>query len=261
MNNDVMEFYKEKKKRISLYSHDDNFLKLSQTWIDKAFEQKYMYNFECLGRPIIQLPQDIIAFQELVWQTKPELIIETGIAHGGSLMLSASMLALLEYADAVEKNEELLNLQKPKRMVMGIDIDIRKHNQNAIEKHPMHSRIKMIEGSSISENIALQIKDFAKGFKTIMVCLDSNHTHNHVLQELNLYADLVTVGNYCIVWDTIVEHLHEDSFPDRPWNKGNNPKTAVWEFLKTHDEFEIDKTIQNKLLITVAPDGYLKRIK
>jgi cephalosporin hydroxylase len=216
-------------------------------WMFSDELKKYSYHFEWMGRPIIQYPQDIVQFQEIVWQTKPDLIIETGIAHGGSLVLSASMLSLLPPAER-------------QRMVLGIDIDIREHNREAIETHPMAGRIKMIEGSSIDLNVAAQVKDYAKNFNSIMVCLDSNHTHEHVLEELKIYAELVSVGNYCIVWDTIIEDMPQGSFPERPWDKGRNPKTAVWEFLKENDDFIIDKDIQNKLLITVAPDGYLKRI-
>lgn len=226
---------------------------------NQACKYKYSYNFTWMGRPIIQFPQDIIAMQELIWQVKPDLIIETGIAHGGSLIFSASMLALLDVCDAVASGRTL----DPKafhRKVLGIDIDIRAHNRAAIETHPMAFRIQMIQGSSIAPEIIEQVKQIASGYQRILVCLDSNHTHDHVLAELQAYAPLVTKGSYCVVFDTIIEDMQADSFPDRPWSKGNNPKTAVWEWLETHPEFEIDKNIENKLLITVAPDGYLKRL-
>jgi cephalosporin hydroxylase len=204
---------------------------------------KYVYHFTWLGRPIIQYPQDIIAMQEIIWEVKPDLIIETGIAHGGSIIFSASMMELLG----------------GNGHVLGIDIDIRQHNRIEIEKHPMFKRITMFEGSSIDPEMGKRVYEFAKSYKTIMVCLDSNHTHAHVLEELKLYAPLVTKGSYCVVFDTVIEDLPAGSFPDRPWDKGNNPKTAVWEFLKTPSEFEIDKFIENKLLITAAPDGYLRK--
>jgi cephalosporin hydroxylase len=187
------------------------------------------------------------------------LIIETGIAHGGSLILSASMLALLDMSDAIEAGQ-VMDPQKSKRKVLGIDIDIRAHNRAAIEAHPMASRIQMIQGSSIAPEVIAQVQQIAEAYSRILVCLDSNHTHDHVLAELNAYAPLTSIGSYCVVFDTIVEDMPEDMFPDRPWGPGNNPKTAVWEYLKTHPEFEMDKSIQHKLLITVAPDGYLKRI-
>jgi cephalosporin hydroxylase len=206
---------------------------------------KYSYNFSWLGRPIIQYPQDIVATQEIIWNTQPDLIIETGIAHGGSLIFYASLLELLG-GDG---------------HVIGIDIDIRQHNRVEIERHPMFKRITMIEGSSIDRAVAQRVYDLAQGRRRIMVVLDSNHTHAHVLEELNLYSDLVRKDNYLIVFDTVVEDMPENSFPDRPWGKGNNPKTAVWEFLKTNDRFVIDQEIEQKLLLTVAPDGYLKCVK
>ena len=220
---------------------------------------KYSYNYSALGRPIIQYPQDMVAMQELIWEIKPDLIIETGIAHGGSLIMSASMLALLDMCDAIESGA-MLNPRESKRKVLGVDIDIREHNRAAIEAHPMASRIQMIQGSSIAPEIVEQVRRVANGYERILVCLDSNHTHAHVLAELEAYAPLTSVGSYCVVFDTIVEDMPADMFPDRPWGPGDNPKTAVWEYLKTHPEFEIDKSIQHKLLITVAPDGYLKRI-
>jgi cephalosporin hydroxylase len=202
----------------------------------------------------------MVAIQELIWKVKPDLIIETGIAHGGSLIMSASMLALLDMCEAIELGT-ILDPKKSKRKVLGLDIDIRQHNREAIEAHPMSSRIQMIQGASIAPEIVEQAKSVAKNYQRVLVCLDSNHTHDHVLAELEAYAPLTSVGSYCVVFDTIIEDMPKSMFPDRPWGPGNNPKTAVSEYLKTHSEFEIDKQIQNKLVITVAPDGYLKRIK
>ena len=233
---------------------------LSRVWSRETNRNGYTYNFTWQGRPIIQYPQDMVAMQELIWQTKPDLIIETGIAHGGSLIYSASMLALLDMVDTIEKGT-VMDPRQSHRKVLGVDIDIRAHNRAAIEAHPMASRIQMIQGSSIAPDIIQQVRDIAKDFSRILVCLDSNHTHEHVLAELEAYAPLTSVGSYCVVMDTLVEDMPKDMFPDRPWGPGDNPKTAVWEYLKTHPEFEIDKNIPHKLLITVAPDGYLKRIK
>lgn len=198
--------------------------------------------------------------QELIWSIKPDLIIETGIAHGGSLILSASMLAMLDMCDAIEAGETL-DPKISRRKVLGIDIDIRAHNRAAIEAHPMASRIQMIQGSSIAPEIIEQVRAVAENYSRVLVCLDSNHTHDHVLAELQAYAPLTSEGSYCVVFDTVVEDMPKEMFPDRPWGPGDNPKTAVWEYLKTHAEFEIDKSIQHKLLITVAPDGYLKRVR
>jgi len=232
----------------------------TRQWMEESIRARYSYCFRWLGRPVIQYPQDIAAMQELIWAVRPDLIIETGIAHGGSLILSASMLAMLDMSDAITEGRTL-DPAKSERLVLGVDIDIRAHNRAAIESHPMASRIRMIQGSSIAEDVVAQVRELAKGFKRVMACLDSNHTHDHVLAELQAYAQLVTPGSYCVVFDTVVEDMPADMFPDRPWAPGNNPKTAVWEFLKSHPQFEIDRDIQHKLLLTVAPDGWLRRVR
>lgn len=251
-------FNEERNKRIKQLSSDDEFQSNSRDWVEMAMKKMYVYNFDWLGRPIIQFPQDIVVMQELIWAVKPDLIIETGIAHGGSLILSASMLAMLDMCDAIESGQTI-NPKHSNRKVLGIDIDIREHNRKEIEAHPMSSRIQMIQGSSIASEVIFQVRDFASNYKKILVCLDSNHTHEHVLLELQAYAPLVSKESYCVVFDTFVEDMPDDLFPNRPWEPGNNPKTAVWEYLKSHPEFEMDHSIENKLQITVAPDGFLKR--
>ena len=233
---------------------------LSRVWSRETNRNGYTYNFSWQGRPIIQYPQDMVAMQELIWQIKPDLIIETGIAHGGSLIFSASQLAQLDICDAIEAGT-MLDPKNSKRKVLGIDIDIRQHNREAIEAHPMASRIQMIQGSSIASDIIAQVIAVAQDYNRILVCLDSNHTHEHVLAELHAYAPLTSTGSYCCVFDTLIEDMPADMFPDRPWGPGNNPKTAVREYLKSHPEFEIDKQIDHKLLISVAPDGYLRRVR
>lgn len=252
-------FKQECENEISIQGDHLKLKSSTQEWFNLANENKYSYHFEWMGRPIIQYPQDMIAMQELIWDVKPDLILETGIAHGGSLIMNASLLAMLDYSDALEKGE-LLDPTKPKRRVLGIDIDIREHNRKAIEAHPMSNRIDMIQGSSVAEDIIAQVYEYAKSYKRILVSLDSNHTHEHVLAELEAYASLTSKDSYCVVFDTVIEDIPKEMFPDRTWGPGDNPKTAVWEFLKMHPEFEINKSIENKLLITVAPDGYLKRI-
>ena len=232
----------------------------SYDWIKETAPTNYTYNFSWLGRPIIQLPQDMVAMQEIIWSVKPDLIIETGIAHGGSLILSASMLAMLDYCEAAEKGKAL-NPTKSHRKVLGVDIDIRQHNKEAIESHPMSHHIEMIQGSSIASDSLAQVEKFAKNYNNILVCLDSNHTHEHVLEELKLYAPLVSLNSYCVVFDTVVDDMPAEMFPDRPWGPGDNPKTAVHEYLKSPSDFVIDNSVHDKLLITVAPDGFLKRIK
>ncbi len=241
-----MDDFEERNRRmIARMGSDQTLHELSRRWFKRVSSYEYSYHFTWLGRPIIQFPQDIIAMQEIIWRVKPNLIIETGIAHGGSLVFYASMLELIG-GDG---------------QVLGIDIEIREHNRVEIENHPMFKRITMIEGSSIDEEVVKEVYEFARNKKPILVALDSNHTHSHVLRELELYSPLVTKGSYLVVFDTIIEDMPGDLWPDRPWGKGNNPKTAVYEFLKTNDRFIIDKEIEHKLLITVAPDGYLKCIK
>jgi cephalosporin hydroxylase len=248
------------KNNIERQGADIELNKKTWDWVLHAAKLGYTYNFQALGRPIIQFPQDMVAIQELIWACKPDLVIETGIAHGGSLIMSASMLALLDYCDAVE-SKTVLDPFNPKRKVIGIDIDIRPHNREAIEAHPMASRIEMLVGSSIDESVIAKVTARAADFERVMVCLDSNHTHDHVLAELMAYAPLVSVGSYCVVFDTAIENAPADFFTDRSWGPGDNPKTAVWEYLKTNPQFSIDKAIDHKLLISVAPDGYLKKVR
>ncbi|WP_419902627.1 cephalosporin hydroxylase family protein [Kiloniella sp.] len=253
------DFQQETADRIAANPEDEQLCKSAENFMLASTAPKYSYNYSCLGRPIIQYPQDMVAMQELIWSIKPDLIIEAGIAHGGSLILSASMLAQLDICEAIEAGETI-DPNISRRKVLGIDIDIRAHNRAAIEAHPMTSRIEMFEGSSIDTDIIDRVHAFARNYERVLVCLDSNHTHDHVLAELEAYAPLTSIGSYCVVFDTIIEDLPKESFPDRPWGPGDNPKTAVWEYLKSHPEFEINKSIQNKLLITVAEDGYLKRV-
>jgi cephalosporin hydroxylase len=256
----MSDFQKEVEARVAAVGENEDLKHNAAKFMQASVVSKYSYNFFWLGRPIIQYPQDMVAMQELIWSVKPDLIIETGIAHGGSLILSASMLALLDLADAAEKGE-LVDPLKSKRKVLGVDIDIRAHNRAAIEAHPLAARIEMIQGSSIAPEIVEEVRKVASRYSKILVCLDSNHTHDHVLKELELYAPLTSVGSYCVVFDTIVEDLPKELSGDRPWGPGDNPKTAVHEYLKTHKEFEIDKLTEHKLLVTVAPDGYLRRVR
>ena len=243
-------FKRECEQEILDLGHDHSLKDASKDWMNKANAKKYSYHFEWMGRPIIQYPQDIMAMQELIWQVQPDLIIETGIAHGGSLIFFASMLELNAACGGPNDAE-----------VLGVDIDIRAHNREAIEAHPMFRRISMIQGSSIAPEIIAQVQARAVDKKRILISLDSNHTHDHVLAELQAYAPLTSVGSYCVVFDTVIEDMPAEMFPDRPWGPGDNPKTALRSYLKEHPEFEIDRQINNKLLISVAPDGYLKRMR
>ena len=230
----------------------------SLDFLRSSAKAKYSYNFHWMDRPIIQYPQDIVAMQELIYEVKPDLIVETGIAHGGSLVFSASVLAMLDMVEAIEAGESF-DPMVSKRKVLGIDIDIRDHNRAAIDAHPMRSRIEMIQGSSVDTDIIKQVYDFAADYKKILICLDSNHTHDHVLEELRAYAPLTSVGSYCVVFDTLIEEMEEGTYADRPWGKGNNPYTAIQAYLESESNFEIDTQIQDRLLITVAQNGFLRR--
>ncbi len=266
-----MNFEKEVLKRIESNEINAQLREAASQFTVQSITAQYSYNFKWLGRPIIQYPQDMVAVQELIWQVKPDLVIETGIAHGGSLILSASMLALIDYSEAIAAGK-VLNPKTGRRRVLGIDIDIRAHNRAAIETHPLAHMIDMIEGSSVDPEIIARVHEHARSHERILIFLDSMHTHGHVLAELEAYAPLTNPGSYCVVFDTVIDDLPDYAFLDRPWGRGNNPKTAVREYLNRLKEdgrraadgsplhFEIDKVIERKLLITVAPNGYLRRI-
>jgi cephalosporin hydroxylase len=242
-------FDEEVQERLAANGRNEALRSSARTFMRESTQPKYSYNFSWLGRPIIQYPQDIVAMQELTWALQPDLIIETGIAHGGSLILYASLLELNAVAGGPQDAR-----------VIGIDIDIRAHNRSAIEAHPLFRWIEMIEGSSVDEAVVAEVRAAAAGRERVLVCLDSNHTHQHVLAELEAYAPMTSVGSYCVVFDTVIEDLPAGIYPDRPWGPGDNPMTAVQEFLKSHPEFEIDQRMDDKLLVSVAPGGYLKRV-
>jgi cephalosporin hydroxylase len=243
-------FEKETEERIAANVQNRELRAAAAEFMRASIAAKYSYNFTWLGRPIIQYPQDILAMQQLIWAVKPDLIIETGIAHGGSLIFSASMLELNAGCGGPADAE-----------VLAVDIDIRAHNRAAIESHPMFKRISMIEGSSVAPDVVDRVRQRAAEKSRILVCLDSNHTHEHVLAELRAYAPLVSVGSYCVAFDTVIEDLPAGQYSDRPWGRGDNPKTAVYEYLRAHPEFEIDGRIDGQILISVAPSGYLRRVR
>ncbi len=253
------QFQLEVQQNIESLGRDQDLQALSRIWVRESAPHRWSYNFSWLGRPAIQFPNDAWAMQELVWSVRPDVIVETGIAHGGSLVFSASMLALLDMADAIEAGQTI-DPRLSRRKVIGVDIDIRAHNRAAIEAHPMSSRIQMIQGSSIDPATVDLVRAAVGKAPRVLVCLDSNHTHDHVLAELRAYAPLVTPGSYCVVFDTIVEEMPASMFHDRPWGPGNNPKTAVHEYLLSHPQFVIDKSIDHKLQISVAPDGFLRKV-
>jgi cephalosporin hydroxylase len=257
--NEFENFQNECTANIKRQSDDLELRDLAKFFLNKSFAHKYPYNFSFLGRPIIQYPQDIVAIQELIWLVKPDLILETGIAHGGSVIMSAAMLALLDMCDAISENR-YFHPSESRRKVLAIDVDIRAHNRRAIETHPLSSRICMIEGSSVAPGVIAKVKAYVNPYKRVLVFLDSNHTNNHVLAELEAYASLVSIDSYCVVFDSMIQDMPEDCFVDRPWGPGNNPKTAVQTFLSSHPEFQPDDSIEHKLLITVNPGGWLRRM-
>ena len=209
---------------------------------------KYTYNFDWFGLKVLQLPQDLQAMQEIIWEVKPEVIIETGVACGGSLMFSATMLTALEGCGLIKDG-----------MVIGIEINLYPQHLHSIINHPLNKKIILAQGSSVDNEIIETVSRLSEG-KKVMVFLDSHHTHDHVLKELRAYAPLVSVGSYIVVGDTGIEDLPIGTCNDRPWGKGNNPKTAVHEFIKENDDFIITD-IHEKLILTGSPEGYLKRIK
>jgi len=240
---EVARFFEDVKKNVEGLRGDKTVHRATKAWIDAIAPHKYAYNFTWMGRPIIQFPQDLAALQEITWRTRPDLIIETGVAHGGSLVFHASMLQLLGGGK-----------------VIGVDIDIRDHNRQEIEAHSMFPLIELLQGSSIDESISQKVTKAARKADRVMVILDSNHTHEHVFRELELYAPLVTRGCYLVVCDTLIEDMPPGSFPDRPWDKGNNPRTAVDAYLEIDSRFRPDTELDAKLQISVAPGGYLKCI-
>ena len=239
--NPIQKFQEECIERIREQGKNETIARHARDFTVESMRSQYSYNFTWMGRPIIQYPQDMVAMQEIIWKVQPDIIIETGIAHGGSLIYYASILELIG-KDAY---------------VLGVDIDIRTHNKTEIEKHPMFKRIEMIQGSALDETVVAQVRGHAKGKKRVMVCLDSNHTHEHVQKELEFYSPMVTKDSYLVVFDTAVEIAPEDVNDKRPWGPGNNPMTAVHDFLKINSRFEIDQAYNDKLLIGMAPDGYL----
>lgn len=258
--NPLQQFEQEVQQNIQRLANDPSLPEQTLDWMLKVGTVgAYTYNFRWLGRPIIQYPQDIQAMQEIIWATRPDVIVETGIAHGGSLILSASMLALLDYCDA-QMNNTLLQPRTSSRQVIGVDIDIRAHNREAIEQHPLSHMIQMVQGSSIAQDTVSQVKALVGNSQRVLVCLDSNHTADHVLAELEAYAPMVTSGSYCVVFDTVVEDMPLELCTGRSWHPGNSPKTAVHDWITYHPEFIIDHDLEAKLQITVAREGYLKRI-
>ena len=254
------EFLRDRKHRLQAQASDVELRALSAQWFEASCRHGYSYQFDWLGRPIIQYPQDIVAMQEVIWRVQPDLIIECGVAHGGSLVLYASILALIDYCNVPPAEFDKAGFLDSDSMVIGIDIEIIPHNRKAILAHPLSNKITLIEGSSTDVEVVEQVRRYAQRAKKVMVCLDSNHSHQHVLAELDAYAPMVSENSYCVVFDTVIEDLQSEYENDRPWNPGDSPKTAVEEYLREDTEFVVDREIDSRLLVGVAPGGYLRKI-
>lgn len=244
-NDPVAEFFEERRVDIEKMGQDEELRALSLEWMVKADKYKYTYNYTWMGRPIIKFPSDIVAQQEIMWRTRPDLIIETGIAHGGSIAFSASMQQMM----GIENAE-----------VVAVDIDIREHNRKEIESHPMFPHITMYEGDSTSNELVEKVRKHTDEKKSVMVILDSNHTEDHVYRELVRYADFVTPGNYLLLPDTFIEFFPKGYYDNRPWDVGDNPHSAMKRFVAERDDYRIDKAMTNKLMICEGIEGYLQRI-
>ena len=230
---------------IQAMATDPDASRVTRDWMRFAVRHGYSYNFSWLGVPIVQYPEDIVVIQELLWQSQPDLVIETGIAHGGSLLLSASILRLLG----------------GEREVLGIDVDIRPHARSTLSTHPLASAISTIEGNSVASEVIEAVRQVCARHERVLVILDSNHTADHVAAELSLYGDFVSVGSYLIVMDTFIKDLPPEEFDDRPWDAENSPWTAVQGFLQGNDRFVLAKDVDDRLLATTAPGGYLVRVR
>ena len=238
-----LDFQEWRKKLLASQSKDIQFKDSSSNWMQLAVDNKYSYQFDWLGVPIIQMPEDLILFQDIVYKTQPDLIIETGVARGGSVVFWASI-------------QKLCGINGK---VLGVDIDIRQYARNAIINSNFKDEIYLIEGSSVEDQVVSQVKNYVLQHKKIMVVLDSNHTHEHVLSELEIYSKFVTKDCFMLVLDTVIDDLNID--PDRSWGPGSSPKSAVKEFmLKNSAEFTREQSYEDRALLSVAPYGYWRKI-
>jgi len=227
-------------REVDIYTRE-GFNVLSQLWTRSGWERKFTYEIVWMGIPIIQLPEDILMMQELVWRVRPDVIVESGVAHGGATVLYASLL------DAIGKGR-----------VVGIDIEIRKYNRLAIEAHPMSKRITLIEGDSVADETVDRVCAEIPQGATVMVALDSNHTCSHVSAELARYTPLVTPGSYCVVFDGVMTMVSDAPSAGDNW-ENDNPMKAVEAFLAEHDDFEVDGSF-NRLQVTYCQSGFLRRL-
>ena len=208
-----------------------------------ADDHHYTYSWEWLGVPIIRLPDDIVVLQELIWAYRPQRIVETGVARGGSMLLDSSLMTLSGIEPAV----------------LGIDISIFAHTHEALAEHPMSRGVTLLETSSVSDEAVSAARDFLGNAERALLVLDSNHTHEHVLAELRVLAPLLPVGSFILVADTIVEELPQGHYVNRPWDRGNSPLTAANQFLGENPGFVRDTEWSRRALLTEFRDGILRR--
>ena len=244
MSDDRQQFLSDRKELIGGMAKDQEVAARNLDLLVASDKNGYSYMWDWLGVPIIQMPADIVAMQEIIWKTRPDVIVETGIARGGSAILHTSLLRLTG---------------KPGK-VIAVDIDIRAHNRETIESHPLGDGVTLIEGSSVDPVIIDKIRSLIPADSRVMVVLDSDHTHSHVLAELQLYSQFVTPGMYLIAADTFVEELPVQLHRPREWGPGDNPKTAVDSFLASAPDFKLDADLAAKMLMSSSAAGYLRRI-
>ncbi len=226
-------------RELDAYS-EEGFRVLSNLWMRSGWQAKYTYELAWLGIPVIQMPEDVLMMQEVIWKVRPDVIVECGVAHGGALVLYASVLELLG-----------------KGHVVGVDVEIRKYNRLAIESHPLSHRITLIEGDSVAEETLNEVRTHIRPGDTVLVALDSLHTRAHVQAELERYAPLVTPDSYVVVFDGVMRAVADAPNAGRGW-EGDNPLEAVQKFLLENEEFEVDP-LYGRLGVTYCPGGFLRR--
>ncbi len=246
-HDDRKEFEAHKVQQCKALGADEATFQQAVDTVVELDKYDYAYLWSWLGLPIIQMPADVVVTQEVIWAAKPDVIVETGIARGGSMIFLASMMQLLG-----------------RGKVVGVDIDIRAHNRSSIEAHPLSERVVLIEGPSTSVEVMDKVRAEIPAGAKVMVILDSDHSRDHVLDELRHYGPLVTAGQYLVVADTLLGRIRPDQTPKKRsavWEPGNEPLTAARTYLTETDRFEVDEIVNGKLVISSSPGGYLKCVK
>jgi cephalosporin hydroxylase len=240
---DRKEFDTERSSLIASLGSDVDLKRDGISFVNSSNLKKYAYTWNWMGLPVIQMPEDLIKVQEIIFETKPDIILETGVAWGGSLLFYASILKSMNHGK-----------------VIGIDITIPEHNRTAIMNSRGSELVTLIEGSSVSQDIFKQVNAIIPRNAKVLLILDSHHTHDHVMKELELWSPLVTKGNYLVVCDTIVEFIDAPADRVRAWSKGNNPFTATTDFLSSNIRFSTENEFNKKTLTSFHPHGFLLAI-